>query len=166
MKQDKQKWEISHDKRVFAEPTVTRRQNNKTHISIQLKFRLKQVWAISGQRATLGQPQRFQWSAKVFSVIFKLDIYCNLEDWWRSQQATSFLISKNLLKSVKSYIGLIEFLALNKIYLHKNYYDKTFSVYRYCFVLSILRSNCKVRPSAKRGLLKVAPSQINCLPLG
>jgi len=60
-------------------------------------------------------------------------------------------------KSVKSYICLIELLALYKMYLHKNNSEKTFLCIIIVFVFSlILRSNYKVQSPTKRGLVKVA----------
>jgi len=56
----------------------------------------------------------------------------------------NLLISKNLLKSVRGYICLSEVLALDEVYLHKNKYNKTFSVchYYFCFTYLLnIRSN-------------------------
>jgi len=65
-------------------------------------------WQITGLRATRGPPQRFQWPA----------------------EAVSKNVSKlKSLKSVLSYICLIELLALDKLHLHHNHLFIWFSIW-------------------------------------
>jgi len=75
-------------------------------------LRLKQLGPTTGRCAACGPPQRFQWLAEAFR---------------------KYLQILNLLKSVWGYICLIELLALDKVYLHKNNEYYLLSV-PFCFI--------------------------------